>query len=117
MDPLGFSLENFDALGKWRTASDGVAVDASAALPDGSRFDGVSGLRALMASHRDDFVRTLTERLLSYAVGRGTELSDLPAVRKIVRDTAAQDYRWSAIIKAIVHSTPFAMSTNAENTP
>jgi hypothetical protein len=117
MDPLGFSLENFDALGTWRVTSDGVAVDASASLPDGSRFDGVTGLRALIASHREEFVRTFADRLLSYALGRGTEPSDFPAVRRIVRDTAAQDYRWSAIIKAIVHSTPFGMSTNAENAP
>jgi hypothetical protein len=117
MDPLGFSLENFDALGKWRATSDGVPVDASASLPDGSRFDGVAGLRALVASHREDFVRTFTDRLLSYALGRGTDLSDQPAVRRIVRETAAQDYRWSAIVTAIVHSTPFGMSANAENTP
>ncbi len=111
MDPLGFSLENLDALGRWRAASDGVPVDASASLPDGSRFDGVAGLRSLLMSHREDFVRTFADRLLSYAIGRGTELSDFPAVRKIVRDSAAQDYRWSAIITAIVHSTPFRMST------
>jgi mono/diheme cytochrome c family protein len=117
MDPLGFSLENFDALGKWRAFSDGVAVDASASLPDGSRFDGVAGLRALIASHREDFVRTFADRLLSYALGRGTEPADFPAVRRVVRDTAPQDYRWSAIIKAIVHSTPFSMSTSAETTP
>jgi hypothetical protein len=117
MDPLGFSLENFDALGKWRATSDGVAVDASASLPDGSRFEGVAGLRALIGSHREDFVRTFADRLLSYALGRGTELPDMPAVRKIVRDAAAQDYRWSAIVKAVVYSTPFGMSTNAENTP
>jgi hypothetical protein len=113
MDPLGFSLENFDALGKWRTMSDGVAVDASASLPDGSRFDGVAGLRAVIESHREDFVRTFADRLLSYALGRGTEASDFPAVRRIVHETAAQDYRWSAIIKAIAHSTPFGMSTGA----
>jgi hypothetical protein len=117
MDPLGFSLENFDALGKWRATSDGVAVDASASLPDGSRFDGVAGLRALLVSHREDFVRTFADRILSYAIGRGTEPADFPAVRRIVRDTAAQDYRWSAIIKAVVHSTPFGMSTSAETTP
>jgi hypothetical protein len=116
MDPLGFSLEHFDALGKWRTTSDGVAVDASASLPDGSRFDGVAGLRALIGSHREDFVRTFADRLLSYALGRGTEPSDFPAVRRIVRETDAQDYRWSAIIKAIVHSTPFGMSTSAPAT-
>ena len=110
MDPLGFSLENFDALGKWRTVSDGAPIDASAALPDGSRFDGVGGLRTLMLSHREDFLRTFTDRLLSYALGRGTEATDVPAVRKIVRDTASEDHRWSSIILGIVRSTPFAMT-------
>jgi hypothetical protein len=113
MDPLGFSLENFDALGRWRDVSDGVPVDASASLPDGSRFDGINGLRALLVDHREDFVRTVTDRLLSYAIGRGTEPGDQPAVRKIVRDSAAQDHRWSATILGIVRSTPFGMSTSA----
>jgi len=113
MDPLGFSLENFDALGQWRTASDGAPVDASASLPDGSRFDGVSGLRALLVSHREDFVRTFTDRLLSYAIGRGTEPADQPAVRRIVRETAAQDHRWSAIILGVVRSTPFGLTASA----
>jgi hypothetical protein len=113
MDPLGFSLENFDALGQWRTTSDGAPVDASAVLPDGSRFDGVAGLRTLLVSHSEDFVRTLTERLLSYAIGRGTEPADSPVVRKIVRESAAQGYRWSAIITAIARSAPFSMSTSA----
>jgi hypothetical protein len=117
MDPLGFSLENFDALGKWRTKSDGASVDARASLPDGSQFNGVAGLRKLIvSSHRDDFVRTFTERLLSYAIGRGTEAADLPAVRKIVRETSAQDYRWSAIVAAIARSAPFSMSTTAPAT-
>jgi hypothetical protein len=115
MDPLGFSLENFDALGKWRTTSDGATIDASAALPDGSRFEGVAGLRALLMNHREDFVRTFTERLLSYSIGRGTEASDWPAVRKIVRDTASEDHRWSAIILAIVRSTPFTMTEKARD--
>jgi hypothetical protein len=113
MDPLGFALENFDALGRWRTTSDGAPIDASAALPDGSRFEGVAGLRTLLLSHREDFVRTFTERLLSYSIGRGTEPTDWPAVRKIVRDTATEDHRWSSIIMAIVRSAPFAMSTSA----
>ncbi len=113
MDPLGFSLENFDALGRWRTMSDGVPVDGSASLPDGSRFDGIAGLRALLVNHREDFVRTVTERLLSYAIGRGTESSDWPAVRRIVHESAARDHRWSAIILGIVRSTPFGMSTSA----
>jgi len=113
MDPLGFSLENFDALGRWRTSADGAAVDAAASLPDGSRFDGVTGLRQLIVGHREDFARTFTERLLAYALGRGIGPADAPAVRKIVRDTAPQDYRWSAIITAIVRSTPFGMSERA----
>jgi hypothetical protein len=110
MDPLGFSLENFDALGKWRTASDGVPIDATATLPDGSTFQGVAGLRTLLASHREDFLRTFTEKILSYSIGRGTEAPDWPAVRKIVRDTASEDHRWSAIILGIVRSTPFTMT-------
>ena len=101
MDPIGFSLENFDALGRWRTTSDGVPIDASASLPDGSRFDGVAGLRTLLLNHREDFVRTFTDRLLSYSIGRGTEPSDWPAVRKIVRETTPEDHRWSSIILAI----------------
>jgi hypothetical protein len=109
MDPLGFSLENFDALGKWRTVADGEKVDASASLPDGTRFEGISGLRSLLLSHKDDYVRTLTEKLLAYALGRGVEYYDLPAVRTITRESAASDYRWSSLILAIVRSAPFNM--------
>jgi hypothetical protein len=109
MDPLGFSLENFDALGKWRTESDGAPIDAEASLPDGTRFEGVTGLRTLLVQHREDFARTLSAKLLSYAVGRGLEYYDLPAVRKIARDAAARDYRWSSLIAGIVTSAPFQM--------
>jgi Protein of unknown function (DUF1592)/Protein of unknown function (DUF1588)/Protein of unknown function (DUF1585)/Protein of unknown function (DUF1595) len=110
MDPLGFSLENFDALGKWRTEADGVPVDASASLPDGTQFDGLAGLRKLLAGHREDFVRTFTEKLLAYAIGRGVEYGDLPAVRKIARDSAKDNYCWSSIILGIAKSTPFSMA-------
>jgi hypothetical protein len=113
MDPLGFSLENFDALGMWRTVSDGAPIDVSAALPDGSRFEGVAGLRKVLISHREDFIRTFTEKLLAYGVGRGLGYDDLPAVRKIARDSAADDDRWSSIIMGIVKSAPFGMSTSA----
>jgi hypothetical protein len=113
MDPLGFSLENFDALGKWRSVSDGAPIDASATLPDGSRFEGVTGLRTLLLSHRDDFVRTFTGKLLGYALGRGIEYYDLPAVRAIASAAAADDHRWSSIITGIVQSTPFVMSASA----
>jgi len=111
MDPLGFSLENFDALGKWRTMSDGVPVDTSASLPDGTHFDGVAGLRKLLLDHRADFVRTLTEKMLAYAIGRSVEYYDLPAVREITRSAGRSDYRWSAVILGIVSSAPFTMST------
>jgi hypothetical protein len=109
MDPLGFSLENFDSLGKWRTVSDGAPIDAAAALPDGTQFQGVAGLRTLLVSHRDDVVRTFTEKLLAYSVGRGVEYYDRPAVRKITREAAANNDRWSSLIAGIVRSTPFSM--------
>ncbi len=110
MDPLGFALENFDAIGKWRTASDGIPIDASGVFPDGTQFAGVPGLRKLLLSHREEFVQTLTERLLTYALGRDIEYYDLPAVRKIKRDAAKHDYSWSSIIEGIVRSMPFQMS-------
>jgi len=109
MDPLGFALENFDAIGKWRSTSDGAPIDASGVLPDGTRFEGVAGLRALVATHDDQLVATVTRRLLTYALGRGAEFYDLPAIRSITRDAAANDYRWSSIILGIVRSAPFQM--------
>jgi hypothetical protein len=109
MDPLGFSLENFDALGKWRTSADGEPIDASASLPDGSEFEGIAGLRALLISHKDDYVRTLSAKLLAYAIGRGVEYYDEPAVRRIARDAAAGGERWSALLAAVVRSAPFSM--------
>jgi hypothetical protein len=109
MDPLGFSLENFDALGKWRTTADGEKVDASASLPDGTTFEGIAGLRKLLLQHQDDFVRTLAEKLLAYGVGRGIEFYDQPAIRKIARESAAADYRWSSLVLGIVRSKSFSM--------
>jgi hypothetical protein len=111
MDPLGFSLENFDALGKWRTTSEGIPVDASGALPDGTTFEGVAGLRQLIASHQDDFARTFTQKLLAYALGRSLDARDLPAVRRIARDASRNGYRWSSVILGVATSTPFTMST------
>lgn len=117
MDPLGFALENFDALGKWRTESDGAPIDATGSLPDGTQFEGIAGLRKLMASHKEDFVRTFAEKLLAYAIGRGIELSDMPAIRKIARDAAQEDNRWSAVIWGIVTSPPFSMGIAADIRP
>ena len=117
MDPLGFSLENLDADGKWRTEADGALVDASASLPDGTHFTGIAGLRNLLLSHKEDFVRTFTEKLLTYATGRGMDYADMPAIRKIVRDAAPNNYRWSSIVFGIVNSTPFSMGIVREEPP
>jgi hypothetical protein len=113
MDPLGFALENFDALGKWRTVVDGLRIDAAASLPDGSHFDGPDGLRTLLVNRQGEFVRTFTEKLLAYSVGRTVEYYDLPAVRRIAKQAAASNYRWSAVISSIVRSTPFTMAIDA----
>jgi Protein of unknown function (DUF1592)/Protein of unknown function (DUF1588)/Protein of unknown function (DUF1587)/Protein of unknown function (DUF1585)/Protein of unknown function (DUF1595) len=114
MDPLGFALENFDALGKWRTVADGEKVNVSASLPDGTTFEGIAGLRDLLLKHKDDYVRTMTEKLLAYSIGRGIEYYDLPAIRKIARDSAPSDYRWSSLILGIVRSNPFSMGIAKE---
>jgi mono/diheme cytochrome c family protein len=113
MDPLGFSLENFDALGKWRTSSDGAPIDASASLPDGTTFTGVAGLRRMVASRDEEFVRTLSAKLLAYAIGRGLDARDMPAVRGIAHDAAAAGNTWSAIVTGIVRSAPFKMAIAA----
>jgi hypothetical protein len=109
MDPLGFAFENFDAVGQWRTTSAGSQVDASGAMPDGTKFDGVPGLLRLLLEHRERFVGTFTERLLTYAIGRGLEHYDAPAVRGIVHGAAPTDYRFASIVTGIVTSTPFQM--------
>lgn len=109
MDPIGFSLENYDAVGKWRREFAGQPIDASGLLPDGISFDGPAGLRELLLSRPDDFVGTVTEKLLAFALGRGLEYYDMPSVRAIVRATAADDYRWSSVILGVIESTPFQM--------
>jgi hypothetical protein len=109
MDPIGFALENYDAVGKWRSDFAGEPVDASGVLPDGAAFDGLDGLRDLLLSRPDDFVGTVTEKLLIYALGRGLEYYDMPAVRGIVRTAAENDYRWSSILVGVVESIPFQM--------
>lgn len=109
MDPIGFSLENYDAVGKWRNVFADQPIDASGLLPDGNTFDGPDGLRDLLLSRPDDFVGTITEKLMRFALGRSLEYYDMPAIRKIVRDAAESDYRWSAIILGVVESVPFQM--------
>jgi hypothetical protein len=107
MDPIGFAMENFDATGAWRSREEGVPIDASGQLADGSRVDGVVALREALLRRSDVFMRTLTERLMIYALGRGLQHYDLPEVRAIVRGAAKKDQRFSAFVMGIVTSTPF----------
>ena len=109
MDPLGFSLENFDAVGQWRTTDGEAAIDATGVLLDGTTVDGPAALRRSLLAQKEQFVRTVTGKLLTYAVGRQMDYSDAPAIRAIVRTAGANDYRWSSTILAIVTSTPFQM--------
>ena len=114
MDPLGFALENFDAIGGWRATEAGSPIDASGALPDGTQFEGASGLRSILLERREEFVMNVTEKLLTYAMGRGVEYYDAPAIRTIMRESAPSDYRWSSLIMGIVKSTPFQMRRSEE---
>ena len=109
MDPIGFSLENFDAIGQWRTTDQGAPIDASGVLADGSTINGPSALLKFLAARPEQFVRTMTQMLMTYALGRGTEYYDMPVVRGIERDAAKQNYRFSALVLGIVKSPPFQM--------
>jgi hypothetical protein len=115
MDPIGFALENFDATGKWRLKDAGQPVDASGVLVDGSKLNGVASLREALERYSPQFTRTLTEKLLTYALGRGVEYTDMPYVRSIVRESAKSDYTLPAVILEIVKSVPFQMNRKAEN--
>jgi hypothetical protein len=108
IDPLGFALENFDVIGGWRTRDEtGKPVDTSGSTVSGTKVEGLQGLRALLLARREQFPRTVTEKLLAYALGRKLEYYDMPAVRSIVRGAAAEDYRWSSIMLGIVKSPVF----------
>jgi hypothetical protein len=109
MDPLGLSLEKFDAVGRRRSVEAGVSIDASGGLPDGSRFGDVDGLETALLRRPELFVGTFAEKLLTYALGRGVEYYDAPATRAIVRDARARNYRMSSIILGVVKSQPFQM--------
>jgi hypothetical protein len=115
MDPLGFAMENFDGTGTWRTIDADAPIDASGVLPDGTPFQGPVELqRVLIESKSEEFVNTVTEKLLTYALGRGVESYDAPAIRSIIREAAPDDYRWSSLILGIVKSTPFQMRRSWE---
>ena len=110
MDPIGLSIENFDAIGRWRTRTEGsTPVDSSGGLPSGATFEGVSGLKRALLNRPELFVTTVTEKLLTYALGRGVEYYDVPAVRTVTRDARNNDYRFSSLVLGIVKSTPFQM--------
>jgi hypothetical protein len=113
MDPLGLALENFDAVGKWRTLEANAPIDASGVLVDGTSFSGPAELRRALLDRRDQIVRTIAEKLLTYAIGRGLEPYDAPVVRRIARAAAPDGYRWSALVREIVASTPFRLRRSA----
>jgi hypothetical protein len=116
MDPIGFALENYDGVGRWRRQDAGAPIDATGKLPDGTEFSGPAGLnRLLLTKYRDDVVRTATEKLLTYALGRGVEYYDYPAIRSIMRETARDDDRVSSWILAIVNSAPFQMRKGSDS--
>src|SRR5262249_60340503 len=104
IDALGYALENFDGLGRSRQNIDTLGI-----LPDGTKVEGPVGLRNVLLGKKDQFVMTVTERLLTYALGRGVEPFDMPAIRKIVRNLESDDYRWSSLIMGVVNSVPFEM--------
>ncbi|MEE2613680.1 MAG: DUF1585 domain-containing protein, partial [Acidobacteriota bacterium] len=110
MDPLGLALENFDAVGRWRAHMPGGGViDASGAMPDGTAFDGPADLRGLLVTNPEQFATVVTEKLLTYALGRGVEYHDAPAVREILRGATAHDYGLASLVVGVVRSTPFQM--------
>ena len=110
IDPLGFGLENFDPTGQWRSVDEMyVQIDASGNLPDGTTFGGAAELRSALLKRPDRFVSALTEKLLTYALGRGLEYPDMPTVRAIAREAGRQNHRFSALVMGIVKSAPFQM--------
>ena len=113
MDPLGFALEHFDAVGRWREKDAGAEINAAISL-SGQKIESSRAFRdALIAAQGDAFVRTVAEKLLTYALGRGLSYTDAPAVRQIVRDVSGNGYTWSSLVLAIVKSTPFQMRAAA----
>jgi len=109
MDPIGFSLENYDGVGRWRLKDGDAKIDASDTMFDGTKVDGAVGLRNFLLARREVFIQTMTVKLLMYAVGRPMDYRDMPAVRKILRDASKNDYKFSSILMGIVQSPQFQM--------
>jgi mono/diheme cytochrome c family protein len=114
MDPIGFALENFDAIGQYRTTDDGSPINTAGVLVDGTKLDGVTGLRAALVKYSPQFVRVLTEKLMIYALGRGTEYYDMPLVRSIVHDAEKNQYRFASFVLGVVKSAPFQMNEKVQ---
>jgi hypothetical protein len=114
MDPIGFSMENFDAVGRWRDLDNGNPIDASGALPGGAPFTGMAGLRKALLAHPEQFVNTITEKLLMYAISRNVQYFDAPWVRAIVRESAKSNYTFESLVLGVVKSPPFQMRKEAE---
>jgi hypothetical protein len=118
MDPIGFSLENFDGIGLWRTRDGDAAIDPTGQLFDGAKIDGPAALRNWLGTYSTQFVQVVTEKLLVYALGRGVEYQDMPLVRAVARDAARHQHRFSALVLGIVNSKPFQMNMKvADPTP
>jgi hypothetical protein len=115
MDPIGFAMENFDGIGKWRTTESGQKVDAAGVLVDGTRIASVTDLRQALVRYSPQFLRTLTEKLMTYGLGRGVESGDMPVVRAIVHDAERNQYRFSSLIMGIVKSDPFQMNRKPDS--
>ena len=113
MDPIGFSMENYDAVGRWRDTDGDAKIDAADTMFDGSRVDGVAGLRNFLLSRKEVFIQTMTEKLMTYALGRAVDYRDMPAIRTILKDASAKDYRFSSIVLGIVRSPQFQMRMKA----
>jgi hypothetical protein len=114
MDPIGFAMENFDAVGKWRTSEFGKKLDVTGELSDGKKFEGAIGLREALMRYSPQFVRVVTEKLLTYALGRGVEYYDMPVVRSIAREAAPTNYSLTSLIVGIARSAPFQMNMKVE---
>jgi mono/diheme cytochrome c family protein len=115
MDPIGFAMENFDAVGKWRAADGGGAIDTVGVFPDGTRFDGMAGLKQELLRHPEQFVSTVADRLLMYAIGRNLQYYDAPSVRSILREAAPGKHTLSSLVLGVVKSPPFQMRALGEN--
>ncbi len=117
MDPIGFSLENFDAVGQWRNEDEGAKIDPTGTLFNGAKVDGPASLRAMLTSQPEIFAGVFTEKLLTYALGRGLQYYDMPAVRAILREAAKNNYRFSSIVLGIAKSVPFEYKTKMAPEP